>query len=754
MSPYSFDSGLAHVPQEHKSGVYMGLFDLFRGKQYGDEVGTTVPLSYSLEDALYPEVSYSNFAKEGYGKNEIVHACIRELATSASMPRYFLEVQSSDGGVIELDRGELFDLMEKPNAKNDWASFIEDIVTSLMVSGNVYVLKERQRTTKVSSLNMLRPDRITINGGDYGATSYTYEIGGVEYNIPAEDICHLALPNPSGDLYGLSPLQVLSRTVNLDLNMTDFSKVFFQNAGVPSGLLKIKRRLQSQEEATTIRNRWRSQFGAKNNFHRVAIMDDDAEYQPMGSVPKDLAMNELHNVTESRICAVFGVPPILIGANVGLERATYSNYREARFSFNAETLQPLVNRIIRWLNYSLVPEFPNQGKFSVDKNSLTEMIDDKESNTQRAVTLFGSGLLTLNEARELVGAEAIAEGDVRRVPSNVLELAEGEEAPAVSESLPFAPAPVIGSREEEEGEETEELSASNALYSPKVESDTPTIETASLVLTQTHEKSDLERRAIKLRRMLLLDREALVEEIEPSIERYLIGLKNRVDGVLGRLMERSAATSDIKDLGVTPDKLIAVIEHTKLPEIIYRAYLRITKQTMATLNESAIAGTLDWSAKLPMVTGLLTEAPTRANLIHSTTSKVIRDALKIAQSRGYSIDQLARGFPKDNFRGLMTELGTTKKRATLIARTETMRTQNLTTLGFYKTQEYEYVQATDPDGDANDTYVDPGDPYGRTCIERDGKVYSVEDARDIQDHPNGTLSWMPMQRDYKPTEAF
>ena len=83
-----------------------------------------------------------------------------------------------------------------------------------------------------------------------------------------------------------------------------------------------------------------------------------------------------------------------------------------------------------------------------------------------------------------------------------------------------------------------------------------------------------------------------------------------------------------------------------------------------------------------------------------------------------------------------------------------MRTQNQTTVGFYKEQGFLYVQADDVDGDDNDTFIDPGDPYGRTCAERHGQIYRLEDAQNIDDHPNGTLNWMPMPRGYKPEEII
>jgi len=83
-----------------------------------------------------------------------------------------------------------------------------------------------------------------------------------------------------------------------------------------------------------------------------------------------------------------------------------------------------------------------------------------------------------------------------------------------------------------------------------------------------------------------------------------------------------------------------------------------------------------------------------------------------------------------------------------------MRTQNQTTVGFYKEQGFAYVKADDVDGDEGDTYVDPGDPYGYTCAERNGQIYLLEDASNIEDHPNGTLNWTPMPRGYKPEETI
>ena len=693
-----------------KGRGFMAFWNVFT-KATDSEIAASVPLVNDASQVQYPVDNYSNFAQWGYGKNEIVHACIRELADGAASPRYYLGIEN-EGGIEEIADSPLAYLIKRPNQNEDFYAFIERLVTFLQVAGNVYILKERDKTNQIIKLWLLRPDRVSIIPEDRGSNTYNYEIDGKEYRLAPEDIAHLALPNPSGDVYGLSPLHVLARTVNLDLNMGDFAKMYFQNAGVPSGLLKIKRRLTSQEEADRIRSRWRSTFGGSNNMHKVAVLDDDAEYQQMASSPKDMALSELHYMTESRICAVFGVPPILISANVGLARSTFANYREARFSFHSETLEPLIKRILRFLNHCLEYDYEGEGQIYADMAEMRAFLDDSDSQSARASSLFAAGIITLNEARQLVGEDAMDDGNIRRVPMNIIESSQIEEAPP---ALPEA---------------------------------TPAIEESS----SYDEKARVAPRAAQLRRTLLEDRTQLTERLQSDLERYFKRIKNRVDGVIGRYLERN--TDEQKQFPVSFSNLLPNTAENDLGEILFKNFERVTKSTFARINASGMAGTLEWSDKLPAVRAITSQASARATLIHNTTNKAFQRTVATALERGYSIEQLARGVPADKFPGIRSVALETITRSRLIARTEVMRTQNLSSLGHYKEQGFEYMRADDVDGDPDDNYVPDGDPYGRTCAERHGQIYRAEDAALIVDHPNGTLNWEPMPRNFKPTEAL
>ena len=676
----------------------------FFQKEVTYDVASSVPLVNDLSNVVYPEDNYGNYAKEGYGRNAIVNACIRELATGTAAARFYVQRDTTDG-LVEVEGTPLANLIMYPNGTQDFYHWVERLVTYLYVSGNAYVLKERSRGNQITGLYLLRPDRVSIMPSGEGVKGYSYEVDGKEYFLKPEDVGHLSFPNPSGDLYGLSPLHVLTKTINLDLSMTDFAKVFFQNAGVPSGLLKVKRRLTSQEEATRIRSRWRSSFGGTNNFHSVAVLDDDAEYQQMASAPADMALTDLHNHTESRICSVLGVPPILISANVGLQRSTFSNYREARFSFHSETLEPLISKIVRFLNYCVGMEMGET--IAVDLTEMRGFLDDKETINARAAQLFSSGIVTLNEAREMVGQDALPDGEVRRLPANIIE------SMAPTESLAG-------------------MSGFSALYSAEKKDD------------------PVAYRGKAMGKELNRDRDALTEKYTPVYTKYFKSQKSRVDGILGRFLSRDFEIEKAGGFPFTADSLIPDTELGNLSEILWKMYVEVSKNTFGIVNTSGLAGQLEWSEAHPVVAQVLTTVPTRAKMIHSTTHKHVQRAINTAFERGYSIEQLARGVPDEGFKGIKTVMQETEKRAVLIARTEIMRSQNLTSVNMFKNQGFEWVRAFDIDGDPNDTYVPAGDPYGRTCIERNDQIYNVEDAYDIEDHPNGTLSWIPMPRNYVP----
>ena len=487
-------------------GYKMGIFDRFRGKQENNEsIVTSVINSTDLQPS-YPDANYASFSQKGYAGNELVFACIREIATSSA--EALLCEYNDDDEMVSPGDSPLAMLLKRPAPDETQYEFLEQLITHLQISGNAYVLKERA-AIGVVSLMLLRPDRVELHAS---RDAYTYDVNGKRYIIPAEDVGHLKFPNPNNDFYGLSPLQVLLRQVAIDTDATNFTRAFFNNAGVPSGLLKLKRKISSQEEADRLRTQWRGQFRGDRNWHRIAILDEDASYEVMGSSIGQMEIPELRALSESRICAAFGVPAILVGANVGLQRSTYSNYREARESFWEETLLPLYKRIEQFMMNLLSPEFPNQSGnvIKFDFSEVRALQEDEDAVVNRK-------LVQAQIAKELINAG-------------------------------FTPAAALGTAGlDTEIEHTGYLPSSLTVLGqrqPEIKAIQP--------------KALSQSRANRLLEPLQANYDSEVDSLEKTMKQYFREQLNRADGIMGRyLSDKKVETKQVETKFDAPAFMVA-----------------------------------------------------------------------------------------------------------------------------------------------------------------------------------------------------
>lgn len=371
-----------------------------------------------------PEISLDKLAREGYRQNELVYACIREIATTAAEVR--LRILDADGA--PLPNHPLQRLLDRPNPEQSAFDLWEGVLTDLHLFGNAFLLKERSplrgAASAIEHLWKLRPDRLQIvPGARRLIDSYVYRVGDREQEFPTQDVIHFRLPDPTNDFWGLSPLEVAARQIDVDTEASKFIDGFFRNAAVPFGIIKLKRALRGGEaEARRIGQRWTDRFRGLFGRFQVGVLDADADFQRIGLTQDEMAFPDLRAQTEARICAAFRVPPILVGVKVGLDRATYSNMAEARRFFWENTLLSLYRRIESKLAADLTPEFatvgdPSTGTLCVcfDFTDVASLRESRESIERTSIAAFRAGALTINDVRRRLGLEPLAEGD--RLPA-------------------------------------------------------------------------------------------------------------------------------------------------------------------------------------------------------------------------------------------------------------------------------------------------------------------------------------------------
>src|SRR5690606_30076770 len=124
-------------------------------------------------------------------------------------------------------------------------------------------------------------------------------------------------------------------------------------------------------------------------------------YQPVGQADlTKLNSESLTSIDESRICMAFGVPPILIGAFVGLVHVNQrASVREAQEDFWMNTMSPELKNIRKFLDRTILPYFEDveairRGdiRFNWDMSQVKALQEDVDKIHARAANGYKAGI--------------------------------------------------------------------------------------------------------------------------------------------------------------------------------------------------------------------------------------------------------------------------------------------------------------------------------------------------------------------------
>jgi HK97 family phage portal protein len=222
----------------------------------------------------------------------------------------------------------------------------------------------------------------------------------------------------------------------LDNAATDFVDSLLRNDAVPRVVVTTQQEID-QDLADKLRARWRQ----LTRRGEPSFLQAGMEVKTIGLNLRDLEFPDLRTISESRICMALGVPPILVGAKVGLDRSTFTNYGEARVSFWEETVMPLQRRFLEPVRTRLLPEFSGVGRARVelrwDNSQVLALQESEQARWDRATNALARGGVTLNDFRRTVGLDPVPNGNVFLMPAGVVPMpADGDLQPA----LPAPPA--------------------------------------------------------------------------------------------------------------------------------------------------------------------------------------------------------------------------------------------------------------------------------------------------------------------------
>lgn len=372
--------------------------------------------------ATYPNASVLSLLR-WQRRNELVFACVNKKAEAAQDPEPIVERRSENGLWEEVPGHPLRRLMMRPNPEMTGSDFMSFWVTSEQVAGFFAAEIVRSPSGLPAQLWPLNPAWVRVkNTGDI-----EYGNGQKKVVLSRADVFYTRLTDLSNPFSGISPLAVALGSVEADSQQTDYVRTFFEKSAIPSGILKIKGRTLTDTFVEQILSRWKRRYGKDGDWENgPAVLDDGADYQKIGSSLNELDNSILRQQTEARICSAFGVPPLLVGAFVGLVNVNQkASAVEANRDFWINTMSPLFKRFRTILTWQLLPEFEGIGavrlervRVAWDMGNVMGLQEDVASKHLRAREDFRAGAITLNTFEATVGLPPTSGGDYYLRPVN------------------------------------------------------------------------------------------------------------------------------------------------------------------------------------------------------------------------------------------------------------------------------------------------------------------------------------------------
>lgn len=330
-----------------------------------------------------------------------VYSCVSLIASDIGKLNLRL-VAVDDNGIWSAVESTAFSpVLRKPNRYQTRIKFVEYWITSKLIHGNAFILKQRDQRGVVTALYVLDPTKVTpfvTPSGDVYYQLHRDDLSGVRdpedggpLFVPASELIHDPMVCLFHPLIGVSPIFACGLAASQGLQIQGNSAVFFANGSRPGGVLTAPGEI-GDEAAARIKEYWQTEFSGAN-VGRVAVLGDGLKYENMAVNANDAQLIEQLGWSAKHIAGCYHVPAYKIGVG---DYPHFNNVDALNLDYYSQCLQSLIESFELSLDEGL--ELPKPYGTEFDLDDLMRM--DSASRTQTARDAIGSGAMGPNEARK------------------------------------------------------------------------------------------------------------------------------------------------------------------------------------------------------------------------------------------------------------------------------------------------------------------------------------------------------------------
>jgi HK97 family phage portal protein len=323
--------------------------------------------------------------------NSAVQACINWAARAVVEAPVIAE--SWNGSTWSRIEHEALQYIYPPNLPPSMPTFkrvLQGTMGSLIRGGDAYLPRQRKIVTYAHE-DMIQSS--LVDG------KVVYRLNGNE----VQDIIHIRFGvHPTIPWRGYSPIQSLARLISADNYAMRYMDAVAQKPYASTVFMPTDPDMMTPELAEKIKTKIASMVGGENSGGMV-ILNVPGDIKPIGLTPEDMGLTNFTRLSEERVCAVLGIPAVVVGLGAGLERSTFTNMQMAWNHALRNFMVPMWDLIADALTRALVNEPNVRLRFATEE--VFALQEDMDSRHERVRKDYTSGLIPLSRAKELLGEQ-------------------------------------------------------------------------------------------------------------------------------------------------------------------------------------------------------------------------------------------------------------------------------------------------------------------------------------------------------------
>lgn len=372
-----------------------------------------------------------------------VWACLRYLSQTVAMPPWHVLLEGAQGP--EVQRRHPVDWMLWKRPSDEWSSFQfrETLTHWALRWGNGFAEIEPDAIGRPMAMWPIHPERVEVCRAEvaeedsYGdmipAGALFYEVNNGTWGKTVLSQRRMFHIRGFGEgPVGVNVIEYAAQSLGWARAAQIFGASFFGNGMNVGGVVKNKRPL-SVDGMKKQRAELDRLYGTPWRAHKVAILDNDTDFTPIGIDPDKAQFIMTHQHLVEEVCRWFGVPPHKV---MHLLRGTFSNIEHQSIEVVVDSITPWAKRFEDEADHKLFGQ-NRQGYYSkINLNAL--MRGDAKSRAEFYQAMWSMGAYSPNRILTLEDENTIGEpGDKHIVQQGFTTLDRiGTEPEPVTDQAP------------------------------------------------------------------------------------------------------------------------------------------------------------------------------------------------------------------------------------------------------------------------------------------------------------------------------